>query len=82
VVRALLGKPAVSRQVAGAAAVGSSLKDVAAAAVDAAERRAISEALRAAQGNKSHAARALSTNFKTLHLKMKRLGLRGRDFAP
>jgi DNA-binding NtrC family response regulator len=45
-------------------------------------RRAISDALRSARGNKSQAARALDTDYKTLHLKMKRFGVRGRDFVP
>jgi DNA-binding NtrC family response regulator len=82
VVRALLGKPSAARQVVGAARAGMSLREVAAEATEAAERRAISEALGSARGNKSQAARALDTDYKTLHLKMKRFGMRGRDFAP
>jgi len=82
VVRVLLGKPGAPRPPAGAATEGSSLREVATQAAEAAERRAISEALRAAGGNKSHAARALRTDFKTLHLKIKRLGLRAGDFVP
>jgi DNA-binding NtrC family response regulator len=59
---------------------GQSLKDVADRAAREAERHAISDALKAAQGNKSEAARALKTDFKTLHVKMKNLGIRARDF--
>ena len=52
-----------------------------ASAAGAAERDAIRESLRAG-GNKSHAARALKTDYKTLHLKMKSLGIRARDYSP
>jgi DNA-binding NtrC family response regulator len=52
-----------------------SLKDVADAAAEAAERGAIVAAVRACGGNKTRAARLLQTDFKTLHLKMKRYGL-------
>jgi DNA-binding NtrC family response regulator len=81
VVRALLGKPGAVRHAIGATPAGVSLREVAAEAVEAAERRAISEALRSAHGNKSRAARALDTDYKTLHLKMKRFGIRGQDFV-
>jgi DNA-binding NtrC family response regulator len=63
------------------AVTGASLKDVADAAARAAERQAICETLRLTRGNKSQAARALSTDYKTLHLKMKALGIRARDFS-
>jgi len=90
IVRTLLGKPVAAktgatRQAPGAAVApraGTSLREVAAEAAEAAERRAISEALRATRGNKSQAARKLDTDFKTLHLKMKRFGIRARDFLP
>jgi len=59
---------------------GQSLRDVADQAARGAERVAIREALKAAQGNKSEAARELRTDFKTLHVKMKNLGIRARDF--
>jgi DNA-binding NtrC family response regulator len=36
--------------------------------------------LRATNGNKSRAARALQTDYKTLHVKMRQLGIRARDF--
>jgi len=61
---------------------GLSLKERAEAAAREAERVAICETLRTTLGNKSRAARALSTDFKTLHLKMKALGIRARDFSP
>jgi DNA-binding NtrC family response regulator len=82
VVRALLVKPGATRHVVGTAPAGASLREVAAAASEAAERHAIAEALHSAHGNKSRAARALDTDYKTLHIKMKRFGIRGRDFVP
>ncbi len=60
---------------------GRSLKDVADAAARAAERQAICETLRLTRGNKSQAARALATDYKTLHVKMKALGIRAGDFS-
>jgi len=59
---------------------GRSLKEIADEAALEAERRVICEVLRETQGNKSQAARALKTDFKTLHVKMKHLGIRARDF--
>ncbi|MEO6953883.1 MAG: sigma-54 dependent transcriptional regulator [Polyangia bacterium] len=59
---------------------GRSLKDIADEAAREAERHAICESLRATGGNKSQAARALQTDYKTLHVKMKRLGVRAIDF--
>jgi DNA-binding NtrC family response regulator len=60
---------------------GRSLREVAAAAARDAERKAIQSTLRLTRGNKSRAARALRTDYKTLHLKMKGLGIRARDFT-
>jgi DNA-binding NtrC family response regulator len=60
-------------------APGTSLKEVARAAAAEAERRAIRDALQAAGGNKSEAARLLRTDFKTLHLKIKQLGILSRE---
>jgi DNA-binding NtrC family response regulator len=82
VVRDLLNSPGVVRQVVGAAPPGLSLREIAAAAAAAAERGAIIDAVRSFRGNKSQAARALRTDYKTLHLKMKRLGIRAQDFVP
>jgi DNA-binding NtrC family response regulator len=59
---------------------GQSLREIASGAALAAERQAISDALRAMGGNKSQTAKALRTDYKTLHVKMKHLGLRARDF--
>jgi DNA-binding NtrC family response regulator len=61
---------------------GRSLKEIASAAADAAETDAIVEALHAAGGNKSEAARLLKTDYKTLYVKMKRLGLGMKDSGP
>jgi DNA-binding NtrC family response regulator len=61
-------------------APGQSLKAAADHAARAAERQAIGDALRVTRGNKSEAARALKTDFKTLHVKMKSLGIQARDF--
>ncbi|TMQ23901.1 MAG: sigma-54-dependent Fis family transcriptional regulator, partial [Candidatus Rokuibacteriota bacterium] len=57
-----------------------SLKEMAGRAAAEAERWAIRQALRAAGGNKSEAARTLRTDYKTLHLKMRRHGIRSREF--
>ncbi|MBI4591785.1 MAG: sigma-54-dependent Fis family transcriptional regulator [Candidatus Rokubacteria bacterium] len=47
-----------------------------------AEQQAIRQALQATRGNKSEAARLLRTDYKTLHLKMKRYGIQAREFVP
>ena len=52
-----------------------SLREAAQAAAKDAERRLIAEALQRAGGNKSQAARLLRTDYKTLYLKMKSLGV-------
>ena len=54
---------------------GGSLKDIARQAIEAAEKQAIVEALRATGGNKQKAAQRLKTDYKTLFLKLKRYGL-------
>ena len=61
---------------------GRSLKQIADAAVHESERAAICDALRAASGNQSHAARALQVDYKTLHIRLKRYGIRPREFGP
>jgi DNA-binding NtrC family response regulator len=73
---------AVARRDAAAHAAGGSLREIADRAARDAETAAICATLRETKGNKSRAARALSTDFKTLHLKMKALGIRARDYAP
>jgi DNA-binding NtrC family response regulator len=71
------GHPAVA-----AHAVGGelSLREVSEVATADAERRAIRQALEAAKGNKSQAARLLRTDYTTLHAKMKRYGISAGDF--
>jgi DNA-binding NtrC family response regulator len=83
VFRQILGKVGGSRSVSPSRApAGATLREVALSAARQAEHEAICETLRMTQGNKSKAARALSTDYKTLHLKMKSLGIRARDFMP
>lgn len=83
VLRPLLGKTAAGAVAATPARGGGgrSLKEIAEEAAQVAERQAICDTLRATKGNKSQASRALKTDYKTLHLKMKKLGVRGRDFS-
>jgi DNA-binding NtrC family response regulator len=57
-----------------------SLKEMADRAAAEAERQAIRLALHATRGNKSEAARLLRTDYKTLHLKMKRYGIEASEF--
>jgi len=56
-----------------------SLRSAAQDAARDAERRLIEEALSRTRGNKSQAARLLRTDYKTLYLKMKSLGVRGTE---
>jgi len=51
------------------------LKEIGGRAAAEAERQAIQFALRATHGNTSEAARLLRVDEKTLHIKMKRLGI-------
>jgi transcriptional regulator with PAS, ATPase and Fis domain len=60
---------------------GLPLREMARMAAAEAERRAIRQALRTARGNKSAAARILGTDFKTLHLKMKRYGIQPGELS-
>ena len=73
------GKPA-ARQPSQRLPVVRSLKEVADHAAREAERIAITETLRTTKGNKSEAARILKTDYKTLHVKIKALGIRAKDF--
>jgi DNA-binding NtrC family response regulator len=78
VVRSCLGvapEPRVAVDVSGTL----SLREHAAHAARAAELQAIREALRLAGGNKAEAARLLRTDYKTLHVKMKALGIVARE---
>jgi two-component system nitrogen regulation response regulator GlnG len=60
--------------------VGLSLKETRKTAIAEAERQVIRLALEATKGNKSEAARVLKTDYKTLHLKMKRYGILTQEF--
>jgi two-component system nitrogen regulation response regulator GlnG len=78
-----LGAPGGGRQpavVAPAVSGELSLREVTEVATADAERQAIRQALDAAKGNKSQAARLLRTDYSTLHAKMKRYGISARDF--
>jgi two-component system nitrogen regulation response regulator GlnG len=59
---------------------GMSLRQAADQAARSAEREIIVHALQATRGNKSQAAKALKTDYKTLHVKMKALRIRAHDF--
>jgi DNA-binding NtrC family response regulator len=74
--RPLLSRRGSAPAEVAAPTAGRSLKEVAEAATTEAETQAIVEALRATRGNKSQAARLLQVDFKTLHVKMRRYGLR------
>src|SRR5262249_15058379 len=77
-VRAVLRSPTVAAAAAPVASPGTpgeSLREIASRAATAAERGAIIDTLRATGGNKSQTARILKTDYKTLHVKMKQLGL-------
>jgi DNA-binding NtrC family response regulator len=63
----------------GAGGPRRTLKEVGEQAATLAERQAIRDALDASGGNKTEAARLLRTDFKTLHVKMKRYGLSSRS---
>ena len=52
------------------------------AGLEAAEREAIAEALGQTRGNILAAARSLKVDNKTLHVKLKKYGIRARDFEP
>ena len=76
----LLDGSRVSTRRSGPRAIGPSLKEIAEAAAEDAERQAIRQALQACKGNKTEAARRLRTDYKTLHLKIKQLGIDARRF--
>jgi DNA-binding NtrC family response regulator len=79
-IHAIIGTTAQQPPPAGGL-TGQSLREVADVAARAAERRTICETLTATGGNKSEAARILRTDYKTLHVKMKQLGVRAQDFS-
>jgi len=57
-----------------------SLREIGERAAQAAERRAICAALRSQQGNKSAVARQLQTDYKTLHLKIRRYAIAPTEY--
>ncbi len=71
----LLGEDAAPAAEVGPGTFAGTLRDIARAAAQAAEKQAIGEALRMARGNKAEAARMLKTDYKTLYLKLKRYGM-------
>ena len=82
VVRTVIGAIRQGSPAEPAAAAGESLREVGARAAAAAERRAICDVLRETGGNKSAAARALRTDYKTLHVKIKSLAIEPHDWRP
>jgi DNA-binding NtrC family response regulator len=58
---------------------GSSLKQIAESAVEEAEKQAIRKTLRSTGGNKSQAAKILKTDYKTLHVKIKKYGIPAKE---
>jgi DNA-binding NtrC family response regulator len=58
---------------------GQSLKQIAENAVEEAEKQAIRHVLKATSGNKSQAAKILKTDYKTLHVKIKKYGLKSSE---
>jgi DNA-binding NtrC family response regulator len=64
------------------AKAGASLRQLGLDGLAEAEREAIREALSESRGNILKASRALKTDNKTLHGKLKRYGIRARDFEP
>ena len=80
-VMAAMSQPALVPSPTPAVPPGQSLRATAEHAARTAERGAIIETLRATNGNKSQAARMLQTDYKTLHLKIKQLGINVRDFG-
>jgi len=73
------GSRVLSRR-SGPTSIGPSLKEIAEAAAEDAERQAIRQALQACRGNKTEAARRLRTDYKTLHVKIKHHGINTGQF--
>jgi len=78
-VRALFGSAPEHEPVSTVAVGQRTLKEISDEAAREAERTAIREALLATGGNKTQAARLLRVDFKTLHVKMKQLGIEARE---
>lgn len=58
---------------------GLSLKQISESAAEEAEKQALRNTLKATGGNKAEAARILKTDYKTLHVKVKKYGLQAKD---
>ncbi|HET9869734.1 MAG TPA: helix-turn-helix domain-containing protein, partial [bacterium] len=75
----LLGRSKTPRESQGPLEIpllpGQSLKQIAETAVEQAEKQAIASVLKSTGGNKSQAAKILKTDYKTLHVKVKKYGL-------
>jgi two-component system response regulator HydG len=82
IVQTLIGETRRASSPESATVAGATLREISANASSAAERHAICDALRAASGNKSAAARALKTDYKTLHVKIKNLAITPGDWRP
>jgi DNA-binding NtrC family response regulator len=80
-VMAAMSQPALVPSSTPAIVPGQPLRATAEQAARAAERSAITDALRATDGNKSQAAKMLQTDYKTLHVKIKQLGINVKDFG-
>ena len=76
----LLDGSRVPTRRSGPTSIGPSLKEIAEAAAEDAERQAIRQALQACRGNKTEAARRLRTDYKTLHVKIKHHGINTGQF--
>ena len=79
-IRLVMREPPDRAGAPGGDAAARPLREVAEQAVRDAETAAIRAALRAAGGNKAAAAKALQTDYKTLHLKLQRYGIKADDF--
>ena len=82
-IKGLLGKSATPAETPGPVEVpilpGQSLKQIAEKAVEESEKQAIRSVLKSTHGNKSRAAKILKTDYKTLHIKVKKYGLKADE---
>lgn len=81
-IKGLMGKPSAAPS-AGPVEVpmlpGQSLKQIAESAVEEAEKQAIRNTLKVTGGNKAKAAKILKTDYKTLHVKIKKYGIPAKE---
>jgi DNA-binding NtrC family response regulator len=82
-VKELVGKSSGAQPTAGPVEIplfsGQTLKQIAESAVVEAEKQAIRNVLKSTGGNKSQAAKILKTDYKTLHVKVKKYGLKAAE---